>query len=316
MSLPRPYRKQTTYLLTRRTLERRFFLNPDPQTASTLLFALALYAERHGIKVHAYVFMSNHVHLVVTDMRGNLPDFTRDFYSSVARVMNKKMGRRENFWACGAGGATVLIGEQTIVEKMAYTITNPVAAGVVPTHTRWRLSQNHSKTPLISTLGAIKGRNRKRFLRPKNYFKLKGSAVADYGILTLELPLGTEEEQFHLKLDDCVKQREKEFQEKRKHNNTPFLGMKNTLQINHQHIPRKEGKSSKINPLLACSDTIRLIGEKNALKQFRHAHKECRIEILAGKNMVFFPEGTYAMLKLFSIKTAPLEFVMRKLNTG
>jgi REP-associated tyrosine transposase len=315
MSLPRPYRKQTAYLLTRRTLERRFFLNPDPQTARTLLFSLAFYAKKHGIKIHAYVFMSNHVHLVVTDMRGNLPDFTRDFYSSVARVMNKKMGRRENFWACGAGGATVLIGEQTILEKMAYTITNPVAAGVVPTHTRWKLNQNHSKIPLISTLGAIKRRNCKRFLRPKNYFKLKGSAVADYGILTLEPPPGTEEEQFNLKLDYHVKQREKELQKKRKNDNKPFLGMKNTFQIKPQHIPEKKEKRSKINPQLACSDLIRLIGEKNVLKQFRYAHKECRVEILAGKNMVFFPEGTYAMLKLFSIKTAPLEFVMRKLNT-
>ena len=97
MSLPRPYHAKTTYLLTRRTIERRFLLNPDPQTARTLLFLMAIYCEKYGIKLHAFVFMSNHVHLIVTDMRGNLPEFTRDFYSSVARVMNKKMGRKKNF---------------------------------------------------------------------------------------------------------------------------------------------------------------------------------------------------------------------------
>jgi REP-associated tyrosine transposase len=316
MSLPRPYRPQTTYLLTRRTLERRFFLNPDPQTARTLLFTIAFYATKHGIKVHAFVFMSNHIHLVVTDMRGNLPDFTRDLYSTVARVMNKKMHRREIFWASGTGGATVLIGEQTIVEKIAYTITNPVAAGVVPLHTRWKLNQNHSKIPLLSTLGAIKRRKRNRLPRPKNYFKAQGSAVADYGILTLEPPPEMDEEKFYQELESCVKKKEKELQELHKHSNKPFLGMKNSIQTGPQYMPLKTEKNSQLNPLLACSDPTRLIGEKIILKQFRHAHKECRIKVLAGKRAVIFPEGTYVMLKLFSVKTAPLEFVLRELNTG
>jgi REP-associated tyrosine transposase len=316
MSLPKPYRTQTTYLLTRRTLERRFFLNPDPQTTRTLLFALGLYATKHGIKVHAFVFMSNHVHLVVTDMRGNLPDFTRDLYSTVARVMNKRMGRREIFWASGTGGATVLIGNRTIIEKTAYVITNPVAAGVVPTHTRWRLNQSHSKISLISTLGAIKRRKSKRLPRPKNYFKSQGSAVADYGILTLEPPPTLDEELFHRELEYCVKHREKELQEQRKNNNKPFLGMKNALKPNPQYIPDKKEKNSKINPLLACSDPIRLIGEKKILKQFRYTHKECRNKVLAGKRAVVFPEGTYAMRRLYSVKIAPLEFVLRELNTG
>jgi REP-associated tyrosine transposase len=316
MSLPRPYLARTTYLLTRRTLERRFFLNPDPQTARTFLFVLGLYAKKHGIKVHAFVFMSNHVHLVVTDMRGNLPDFTRDLYSNVARVMNKKMRRNEIFWASGTGGATALIGDQTIIEKIAYVITNPVAAGVVPTHTRWKLNQTHSKIPLVSTLGAINRRKCKRFSRPKSYFKSKGSAVADHGILVLEPPPTIDEEKFHRELEYSVKQREKELQDRKKNSNHPFLGMKNALKTNPQYIPPKKAKNSQINPLLACSDPIRLIKEKIILKQFRYAHKECRNEVQTGKRVVIFPEGTYSMLRLYSVKIAPLEIVLRKLNTG
>jgi REP-associated tyrosine transposase len=316
MSLPRPYRTQTTYLLTRRTLERRFFLSPDPQTARTLLFTLGFYAKKHGIKVHAFVFMSNHVHIVVTDMRGNLPDFTRDLYSTIARVMNKKMGRKENFWASGTGGATTLIGAQTIIEKIAYVITNPVAAGVVPTHTRWRLNQSHSKLSLLSTLGTIKNRKCKRFSRPKNYFKSQGSAVDDYGTLTLEPAPAIDEEQFYRELEYCVKQREKEFQQQRKNSKIPFLGMKNAIKTDPQYIPDKKEKNSQINPLVACSDPIRLIGEKIILKQFRYAHKECRIEVQAGKRGVAFPEGTYTMRRLYSVKISPLEVVLRELNTG
>jgi len=277
---------------------------------------MAIYSEKYGIKLHAFVFMSNHVHLIVTDMRGNLPEFTRDFYSSVARVMNKKMGRRENFWACGAGGVTALIGEHTIIEKIAYSITNPVAAGIVPSHTRWKLNQTNSNNPLLSTVASIKRHTRKRFIRPKNYFKALGSAVADYGILTLEPPPSTDEAQFHQQLENCVKLRENALQEERKQIKRPFLGMKNAIKVDSQYIPEKKDKKSQINPLLACSEHDRLIAEKIILKHFRIAHRECRFEVLAGKGIVIFPEGTYAMLRLYSVKTAPLEVVLRKLNTG
>ena len=46
---------------------------------------LALFASQYGIQIHAYVVMSDHYHLVVTDTRGRMPDFQRDLNSLLAR---------------------------------------------------------------------------------------------------------------------------------------------------------------------------------------------------------------------------------------
>jgi len=42
-------------------------------------------AERYEVKVHEVLAMSNHLHFLVTDVEGTLPDFMRDLDSLLAR---------------------------------------------------------------------------------------------------------------------------------------------------------------------------------------------------------------------------------------
>ena len=83
MSLPRRVLAGKTYLLTRRCLGRRFLLRADPELNHLFAYCLALSAERHGVEVQALCVMSNHYHLVVTDVRGVLRNeglvFARDW---------------------------------------------------------------------------------------------------------------------------------------------------------------------------------------------------------------------------------------------
>ena len=72
---PRRILPGTTYLITRRTVQRTFLLRPSRQLNQAFLYCLAYAAERYGIGVHAFCVMSNHMHLVVTDPRGTLPQF-------------------------------------------------------------------------------------------------------------------------------------------------------------------------------------------------------------------------------------------------
>ena len=51
------------------------FLCPSRELNELVLYILAVAAERSGILLHAYCFMSNHLHLVLTDPRGTLPAF-------------------------------------------------------------------------------------------------------------------------------------------------------------------------------------------------------------------------------------------------
>jgi len=89
MSLPRPVLPNTTYLVTRRCLGRRFLLRPDAALNQLFLYCLALGAQKYGIAVHGLSVMSNHYHLTLTDERGVLPDFMGWLNSQLAKRIKR-----------------------------------------------------------------------------------------------------------------------------------------------------------------------------------------------------------------------------------
>ena len=77
MSNPRRIVPGTTYLVTRRTTRRYFLLTPDKRRILLAFYwyATAVLAAEFGIEIHAVQMLSNHLHEVLTDTRGRLPDF-------------------------------------------------------------------------------------------------------------------------------------------------------------------------------------------------------------------------------------------------
>ncbi|MCK5797588.1 MAG: hypothetical protein KAI47_10415 [Deltaproteobacteria bacterium] len=49
---------------------------PSALTNQIVTYCLGIATGRYGIDVHAFCFMSTHYHLVATDPRGELPEFT------------------------------------------------------------------------------------------------------------------------------------------------------------------------------------------------------------------------------------------------
>jgi REP element-mobilizing transposase RayT len=58
------------------------------------LSLLAFYAGRHGIVLHVFCLMSNHVHLLLEDPRGNLSKFMKGLKQSYAQYFNDVRGKR------------------------------------------------------------------------------------------------------------------------------------------------------------------------------------------------------------------------------
>ena len=137
MTAPRQVLAGTTYLITRRCSERRFFLRPSRILNAIVLYLLAVAARRYGILIHAYCVLSNHLHLVVTDPQARLPEFHRYFGGLAARAINCLLGRWESFWDPGSYSAVRLETADAIVEKMVYVLANPVAAGLVRRGKEW-----------------------------------------------------------------------------------------------------------------------------------------------------------------------------------
>ena len=82
MTQPRQILPGTTYFVTRRCAEQRFFLKPSPLTIQIFSFCVGMAAKLHNIEIHAACTMSNHWHAVLTDTDGNLCSPGRSRYAS------------------------------------------------------------------------------------------------------------------------------------------------------------------------------------------------------------------------------------------
>jgi REP-associated tyrosine transposase len=137
MSHPRRVLKGSTLAVVRRCSERRFFLRPGRHVNRLIRFLLATYARKHGIKLHAFVFMGNHFHLILTDTRRRLPLFMEQLDSMLTRVLNKHLGRSGRLWESKPYSHWILETQEELLQHLVYLAANPVEAWVVRDPARW-----------------------------------------------------------------------------------------------------------------------------------------------------------------------------------
>ena len=131
MTQPRKIVPGETYFITRRTSRREYLLRPDEETSAIFDYCLAEAAARFGIGLIAWKAMSNHYHAIVHDPKGRLPAFLEHFHKMVAKAMNARWDRSENFWSSEETCVTRLVSNNDIFEKILYVLCNPVAADLV-----------------------------------------------------------------------------------------------------------------------------------------------------------------------------------------
>ncbi|MES9902063.1 MAG: transposase [Sedimenticola sp.] len=96
-------------------------------------------ADRYQCEIHAYVLMTNHVHILVTP--GGIDSVTR-MIQYVGRhyvpFINQKYGKSGSLWE-GRYKASLVQEETYLLSCMRYIELNPVRAGMVksPAHYRW-----------------------------------------------------------------------------------------------------------------------------------------------------------------------------------
>jgi putative transposase len=74
---------------------------------------------------------------LVTDPFARLPEFLEHFHRLLAKAQNASLGRWEKLWSSDKTSVVLLVSDEDVLEKMAYTITNPTAAGLVRSPLEW-----------------------------------------------------------------------------------------------------------------------------------------------------------------------------------
>ena len=62
-------------MVTRRILQRQLRLRPEEPINHLLLYMLVVAAEKYGVKIHCFQFLSNHIHVILTYTKKRLPRF-------------------------------------------------------------------------------------------------------------------------------------------------------------------------------------------------------------------------------------------------
>lgn len=93
--------------------------------------ALVEAAAEHGLAIHAYVWMTNHVHLLATPERENtLGKVLQSVGRRYVQYFNRVYQRSGTLWE-GRYRATVVDSERYLLTLMRYIELNPVRAGMV-----------------------------------------------------------------------------------------------------------------------------------------------------------------------------------------
>jgi REP element-mobilizing transposase RayT len=295
MTAPRQVLKGSTYLVTRRCSQRQFLLRPSATTNAIFRYVLAVSAKKYGILVHAYCVMSNHFHLVVTDPKAQLPAFAQHLASLVARALNASLGRWESFWAPASYSAVRLTEPEDILEKTAYTLANPVAAGLVRHGTEW---------PGLWSEPARMGGLAEEVVRPKVFFSPTGF-MPEGETLELVVPKGFgSAEEFRRKVRQRVAELEELAAKALAKEGRSFMGARRVLAQRPTDRPGTRERRRGLNPRVAALDKWKRVEALARLKEFVRAYREALERYLNGERDVQFPRGTYLLRVRMGVRCA------------
>ena len=311
-SRAKPVIPGTNVLVTRRTIGRTLFLNPDAKNAERLCnfigYTLGICLERYGLDLHAACFPGNHEHINATDHLGNLPAFKDTFHAWLARGVNAMRGRFGKFWDggesvdvhCGDDIFDDELGERpdSDFDALVYTLCQVSKHGLLPNGSRyagfstydWRFNETRT------------------FKRPDWFYDPTNPEMPNEVSITLKRPKGKRpdlnDDEFY---DEMVKRvRAKEIHHKAEHRKAGrrYLGEEKIAKANWNRAPRsKEDHFVAVKRIRGRDNAARRAAIKRS-QTWRARYADARNRLRAGETDVEFPYGTYWMRRFSGVKVA------------
>jgi putative transposase len=297
MTMPRQVLPGTSYLLTRRTVQREFLLSPSKLLNQIILYCLGVAAQRYGVLLHALCVLSNHLHPVATDPAGRVPEFERWFHEFVAKAVNASLGRWGALWEPGSYSAVDCVTAEDVLAAMTYAATNPVAAARVTRADLW---------PGVNILPSDLGRTIK-VKRPPIFFRTDGSLPAEVELTFVPPPCYEHLtlESFQALWQGQIAAEEQRLCAEVLASGRRFAGRRAVRrQSPHDRATSLERRRG-LKPRIKCRDKHLRVAAIQQLQRFHAEHREAREQFKAGVRDVLFPAGTYWMRVHAGVRCAP-----------
>jgi putative transposase len=283
MTRPRQLLPGQRFLITRRCTQRQFLLRPSRLTNQIIEYSLALAAEYTGVQLHGACFMSNHWHGVVTDPEARLPEFLERFHRLVAKAQNASLGRWENLWSSDKTSVVLLVDDADVLEKMAYTISNPVVAGLVRAPHEWPgvISLRFDEPRIVEM--------------PDVFFDQEGDLEDEVTLRFVRPHLDLTDTAFDAKLNEAIAARVRRARTDMRLRGLSFLGRNTVLRQPFHGTPHTPAPRRNLNPRIAAQRTGARIAAIRCVREFQRAYRDARLRWRDGERDVLFPAGTYAL---------------------
>jgi REP element-mobilizing transposase RayT len=307
--VPKTIFNRTTLIVTTRT-EEGLPLVATSYMRAIIESILARAQQLHPVQVCHYLFMGNHLHMIVrVDNPQDVPAFVNRIKTETAHAINRLLGReKRRIWSEGYDSPALLTAED-VIDKIVYIYTNPQRAGLVdkieeyPGANSWEMFMCNNTTksspwihrPAIPALsrkpmGVAEQEALKEQLlsgaKQEHLFTLRPYGWLDcFKIPESEIPI------IKRKIASMVRAVEAELRGRRKLKNKHVLGKK-TLMLQSpfkEYVPKTYGRR-----MICISQDVEL--RKRFIEYVKHLFRKGR-EVFeswrAGDLTVPFPSGLF-----------------------
>jgi len=141
--------------VTCRTIHGRLLLRPSPKLNHRIVGILARAQKRTGMKVCAFVYLSNHCHLLLypSDVQ-QLARFMAYANSNIAREAGRLHAWRERFWGRRYADVVTSHEPEAQEQRLRYLLAQGVKEGLVASPRHW---PGASSTKTLMQGGSIHG---------------------------------------------------------------------------------------------------------------------------------------------------------------
>lgn len=270
-------------------------LRPSAGLTALIVGLLARAARLAGVAVHAYAFLSNHYHLLVSVADAQqLASFMNFFNSNLARGAGRLVRWREKFWGRRYQAIVVSGEEEAQMSRLVYLLSQGVKEGLVASPYDWPGA--HCARALVEGT-AIAGRWHNRTLESKAQRKtlaLDPEAFVEQEQLTLApLPccLELEPEAYRARIRAMIEEIEIDGRQREAETGMPPLGSDAVCRQDPHHEPNQLKKAPAPLVHAAAPEVRRAL--RRAYFSFLAAYRHAAGLLRDGVKEVEFPDGAF-----------------------
>ncbi len=281
--------------VTCRTVHGRFLLKPTDELRSIVIGVLARAQRLYPVELHAFVFLSNHYHLLLSVASAyQLASFMNYLNSNLAREAGRLHGWQEKFWGRRYQAIVISEEEAAQMDRLRYVLSHGCKEGLVARPREWPGA--HSVRALVEgqpLQGLWFDRTQEYAARARSE-EFDRLAYATPETIRLEpLPCWRHlsEERYGVQVGELILQIEMETASRHAREGTQPLGVPAILAQDPHERPRKLKKAWAPAFHAATKAARRELVE--AYSWFLGAYREAAEKLREGNSSACFPEGSF-----------------------